>query len=78
MKLRKAETESTPVAQPTAGSAVIADRFKLDVAPAAGNDPSGIGKTAAMLALIGTLAAIALLGVTAVLMYTNWNAIANA
>lgn len=78
MKLRKAETEATTVAQPVAGAAVIADRFKLDVDSSAEKGPAGVGKTAAMLALIGTLVAIALLGVTAALMYTNWTAIANA
>lgn len=78
MKLRKADTEATPVAQPAPGAAVIADRFKLDVDTSVKQDAAGVGKTAAAMALVGTLAAIALLGVTAALMYVNWTAIANA
>ena len=77
MKLRKADTESTAPAPAPAGSAVIADRFKLDVDPNAGAGLAGVGKTSAMIALIGSLLAIALLGTSAALMYVNWEAIAN-
>ena len=75
MKLKKAEsaeTEETPAA-PT-GGAVIADRFKLDMDPNAGK-PNGVGKTSALIALLGSLAAIAMLGVVAGLMYLNWDMI---
>ena len=38
----------------------------------AGKGPAGVGKTAAMCALIGSLACIAMLGVVAWLLYQNW------
>ncbi len=56
---------------------MIADRFKLDVDQDAGK-PAGVGKTSALVALIGSLVAIALLGATAALMYMNWELIQNA
>ena len=71
MKLRKTGSdEQTTTAAPT-GGAVIADRFKLDMDPNAGK-PDGVGKTSALIALLGSLAAIAMLGVVAGLMYMNW------
>ncbi len=72
MKLRKTGSEEqTTVAAPT-GGAVIADRFKLDMDPNAGK-PDGVGKTSALIALLSSLAAIAMLGVVAGLMYMNWD-----
>ena len=53
---------------------MIADRFKLDMDPNAGK-PDGVGKTSALMALLGSLAAIAMLGVVAGLMYLNWDMI---
>ena len=78
MKLKKASEIEEPAAAPAAaaptGGAVIADRFKLDVVEGS-QGPAGVGKTGAMIALICSLAAIALLGITAWLMYQNWDAI---
>ena len=78
MKLRKtgSDEQTTVVAAPM-GGAVIAARFKLDVDPNAGK-PAGVGKTSALLALLGSLVAIALLGTVAALMYMNWELIQNA
>ena len=74
MKLRKTGSdEQTTTAAPT-GGAVIADRFKLDVDPSVGK-PDGVGKTSALLALLGSLATIAMLGIVAGLMYLNWDMI---
>lgn len=56
---------------------MIADRFKLDIDPNAGG-PAGVGKTSALIALLGSLAAIALLATTAALMYLNWDLIKDA
>ena len=74
MKLKKSDSGSPQPSAPapSAGGAVIADRFKLDVDDGAGKDPAGVGKTAAMCALIGSLACIAMLGVVAWLLYQNW------
>lgn len=55
------------------GGAIIADRFKLDVDPRAGKGPAGVGKTAALSALIAALLTTALIGATAALMYVNWD-----
>ena len=76
MKLRKtgSDEQTTVVATQTTGGAVIADRFKLDMDPNAGK-PDGVGKTSALIALLGSLAAIAMLGVVAGLMYLNWDMI---
>ena len=78
MKLRKTGSDEQPTAPtPPTGGAVIADRFKLDVDPNAGK-PKGVGKTSALIALLGSLAAIALLATTAALMYMNWDLIKDA
>ncbi len=77
MKLRKTGSEEQTTATAPVGGAVIADRFKLDVDQDAGK-PAGVGKTSALVALIGSLVAIALLGATAALMYMNWELIQNA
>ena len=76
MKLRKTGSDDQTTVATTAptGGAVIADRFKLDVDPNAGK-PDGVGKTSALMALLGSLAAIAMLGVVAGLMYLNWDMI---
>lgn len=76
MKLRKTGSDDQTTVATTAptGGAVIADRFKLDVDPNAGK-PDGVGKTSALIALLGSLAAIAMLGVVAGLMYLNWDLI---
>ena len=76
MKLKKSDNgaESPAPAAPT-GGAVIADRFKLDIDAGASKGPAGVGKTAAMCALIGTLVSIAILGVVAWLLYQNWELI---
>jgi len=80
MKLKKASDQEevadlTPVA-PAPGAAVIADRFKLDAVEGSGG-PAGVGRTAATIALVCSLAAIGLLGVTAWLLYQNWELIRN-
>lgn len=75
MKLRKTGSdEQTTVAAAPTGGAVIADRFKLDMDPNAGK-PDGVGKTSALIALLGSLATIAMLGIVAGLMYLNWDMI---
>ncbi len=76
MKLKKSDSgaeTSAPALAP--GGAVIADRFKLDVDDGAGKGPAGVGKTAALCALIGSVACIAMLGVVAWLLYQNWELI---
>ena len=79
MKLKKPDAgendESTTVA--TTGSAVIADRFKLDMEPVA-QGPAGVNKTAALIAFLASLAAAAMVGAVAAMMYVNWELIANA
>ncbi len=76
MKLRKtgSDDQTTVATSAPMGGAVIADRFKLDMDPNAGK-PDGVGKTSALIALLGSLAAIAMLGVVAALMYLNWDMI---
>ena len=76
MKLKKSDdgAETAVTAAPT-GGAVIADRFKLDIDANASKGPAGVSKAAAMCALIGTLASIAMLGVVAWLLYQNWELI---
>ena len=76
MKLKKSDNGAEPAAPaaPT-GGAVIADRFKLDIDAGASKGPAGVGKTAAMCALIGTLVSIAIIGVVAWLLYQNWELI---
>lgn len=78
MKLKKADSAdsevSTIVTAPTSG-AVIADRFKLDTGDVS-NGPAGVNKTAAMIAMFCALAAVAMIGAIAALMYMNWDEIA--
>ena len=77
MKLKKSDdgVDTSAPTVPASGGAVIADRFKLDVDDGASKGPAGVGKTAAMCALIGTLVSIAVLGVVAWLLYQNWELI---
>ena len=74
MKLKKADdgAESFAPAAPTTGGAVIADRFKLEVAEGA-KGPAGVGKMGATCAFIASLVAIAALGIVAWLLYDSWN-----
>ena len=73
MKLKKSdEGAETPAPAAPTGGAVIADRFKLDVDDGAPKGPAGVGKVGATFALIGSLAAIAALGIVAWLLYRNW------
>lgn len=73
MKLKKSdEGAETPAPAAPTGGAVIADRFKLDVDDGASNGPAGVGKVGATCALIGSLAAIAALGIVAWLIFQNW------
>ena len=72
MKLKKSdEGAETPAPAAPTGGAVIADRFKLDVDDGA-KGPPGVGKVGATCALIGSLAAIAALGIVAWLIFQNW------
>ena len=72
MKLKKADDGAeTPAPAAPTGGAVIADRFKLDVDDGA-KGPPGVGKVGATCALIGSLAAIAALGIVAWLIFQNW------
>ena len=72
MKLKKADDGAeTPAPAAPTGGAVIADRFKLDVDDGA-KGPAGVGKVGATCALIGSLVAIAALGIVAWLLYQNW------
>ena len=73
MKLKKADDGAeTPAPAAPTGGAVIADRFKLDVDDGASKGPAGVGKVGAMCALVGSLAAIAALGIVTWLLYQNW------
>ena len=72
MKLKKSDDVDTEAPTlPAMGGAVIADRFKLDVDDGA-KGPPGVGKVGATCALIGSLAAIAALGIVAWLIFQNW------
>ena len=77
MKLKKSDdgVDTSASTVPASGGAVIADRFKLDIDAGASKGPAGVGKTAAMCALIGTLVSIAVIGVVAWLLYQNWELI---
>ncbi len=75
MKLKKTQEPETVAPAPAVGRAAIADRFKLDVEPT--KDPNGVGKTAATIALVGCLLAIAIMGVVTWLLWQNWELIRN-
>ena len=73
MKLKKSDdvVDTSAPTVPATGGAVIADRFKLDVDDGA-KGPAGVGKVGATCALIGSLVAIAALGIVAWLIFQNW------
>ena len=73
MKLKKSDdgVDTSAPTVPATGGAVIADRFKLDVDDGA-KGPPGVGKVGATCALIGSLVAIAALGIVAWLIFQNW------
>jgi len=73
MKLKKTEAENEMPA--VGGGAVIADRFRLDASDASAG-PAGVGKTSTLIALLCALAAVAMIGGVAALMYLNWEEIA--
>ena len=77
MKLKKSDdgVDTSASTVPASGGAVIADRFKLDVDDGASKGPAGVGKVGATIALIASLASIAALGLTAWLLYQNWELI---
>ncbi len=69
MKLRKSKEPETIAPLPETGDgAVIADRFKLDLGESAPKAASSMG---ALVALVGSLLAIALVGATTWLIYQN-------
>lgn len=75
MKLKKSEPNVADIpAAPQPGGAVIADRFKLDV-PADSGAPAGVGRTASLIALVCSLASLAMVGAVAALIYMNWELI---
>lgn len=68
--------ESESGAQPIAGGATIADRFKLDLAdPSARKATTGKGTT---VAVIAGLLALAVSGVLTFIIYQHWQFLANA
>jgi len=73
MKIKK--NSGPEAAAPTAGGAVIADRFRLDVDSNASKGPAGVNKTAAAIAMTAALISMVLVGVVAALMYVNWELI---
>ena len=77
--MKKAETTETVDMNSGAAtdSAVIADRFRLDVEPVSPG-ASGVSKGAALIALLASLAAAAMVGAVAAMMYLNWELIAGA
>ena len=78
MKLKKPMTvKARPAAAAAApaagGGATIADRFKLDVTPAAAAGPvRTVNKTAALIALVAALAGLALSGFLAYTLSDHW------
>lgn len=67
MKLKKTNTETE-----STGGTVIPDRFKLENVAGSGSPAGGAG---VMAAFVCSLVAVVLLGVTAWLMYQNWELI---
>ena len=74
MKLNKPEAASAAGEMtPATGGATIAARFQLDVDPLAVKAaPSGVGKTSTLIALLAALAALAMVGFAAWMMYSDW------
>jgi hypothetical protein len=75
MKLKKSSEPEMVAPAPMTGRAAIADRFKLDLDSNVGRDPNGVGKTGAMIALVGSLVVIAVMSVVTWLLYMNWELI---
>ena len=73
MKLKK--IESTEMDE--SGATAIGDPFKLDAAPVQ-SGPAGVNRTAALIAFLASLAAAAMVGAVAAMMYVNWELIAEA
>lgn len=68
MTLKKLDSE-----KPVGSAPAIPSRFQLDADADAAKGPAGVGRTGALIALLGSLAALVLLGVTAALTYTSWD-----
>ena len=66
MKIKKT------VVKPSAGSATIADRFKLDAPDPAAVKTSAGDRKASMIALVAGLVALALSGVLTYVLYQHW------
>ena len=81
MKLRKAgesEDQATTVTTTTTtGGAAIAARYRLDTDANVPQGPAGVNKTAALIALLCSLASLAMMGTVAALLYQNWELIQN-
>jgi len=60
-----------------AGGATIADRFKLDVPEPSAKKGGTVNKTAAMIALLAGLAALAVAGILTLVMYQHWDFLCN-
>jgi len=79
MKLKKAIPPAAPAegGAPASGGAAIADRFKLDVDPAAKKKKAagtgGVSRNAALAALLATLAVIAIVSAIVALQYQDWD-----
>ena len=74
MKMQKPATEPTEAA-PAGGSAVLADRFKLDIQdPNAKRGSSGAATITAVFALI----ALAVAGILTFVIYPHWEALKGA
>ena len=74
MKLKKTTAASAAEDMaPVSGGATIAARFQLDADPrAAKKAPAGVGKTSTLIALVAAIAALALTGFAAWMMYSDW------
>ena len=76
MKLKKAEPaalEAEAPTSPTTGGAVIADRFKLDVAEDA--PKGGASKVMTIIGVVVAFLALAAAGTVVALMHQNWQLI---
>ncbi len=69
MKIKKSKTMA---AQPGSGSAAIADRFRLDTAPAASASTATISKNAAFCALVAGFISLTLAGILTFMLYDHW------
>jgi len=70
MKIKK--SKAMTVQPGAAGGAAIADRFKLDAAPAPSASTGTISKNAALCALVAGFICLALAGVLAFMLYDHW------